>query len=344
VAAVEQILLACGGLPLALSIVAARVVPGFPLATVADRLRAGRGSLDAFDGGDETANLRTVLASSYRYLSPAAARLFRLLPLLPGPDFAGCVLAGLAGIPLPEVDSPIAELLRANLISEVKPGLLALHELHRALATELCRTYDTEEERRRAIRGLSEHCLHPAHRADRLLSQLGEGPRSWDPVQPLVILDDLTAHRDALDWFTARHPGLRWALGPAASSGFEQGLRQLAWTFESFLEGSGYPREPRAAHRGGPEHEEQLREPAGQAICHGCLAYAYGRLGRHDDAELHARQALALYEEMGQRTGQVHAYRVLSWVLDGQGRYREALVQAQLASELIGERQLGLLG
>jgi DNA-binding SARP family transcriptional activator len=343
-AAVEQILLACGGLPLALSIVAARVVPGFPLATVADRLRSGRGSLDAFDGGDETANLRSVLASSYRYLSPAAARLFRLLPLLPGPDFACCVLAGLAGIPLPEVDSPVAELLRANLISETRPGLFALHELHRALATELCRSYDTEEERRRAIRGLSEHCLHPAHRADRLLSQLGEGPRSWDPVQPLVILDGLPALRDALDWFTAGHPGLRWALGPAACSGFEQGLRQLAWTFESFLEGSGYPRESRAAQRGRPEHEEQLREPAGQAICHGCLAYAYGQLGRHDDAELHARQAVALYEEMGQRTGQMHAYRVLSWVLDGQGRYREALVQAQLASELAGERQLDLLG
>ncbi|MDQ1739473.1 MAG: hypothetical protein QOE53_1125, partial [Pseudonocardiales bacterium] len=335
-AAVDQILLACGGLPLALSIVAARVVPGFPLASVADRLRAGRGSLDAFDGGDETANLRSVFASSYRYLSPPAARLFRLLPLLPGPDFAGCVLAGLAGIPLPEVDSPIAQLLRANLISETKPGLFTLHELYRAFAAELCRHYDTEDERRRAIRGLSEHCVHPAHRADRLLSQLGEGPRSWDPIQPMMILDDLPAQREALDWFTARHPGLRWALGPAAGSGFEQGLRQLAWTFESFLEGGGYPREPRAAHRGGPEHEEQLREPAGQAICHGCLAYAYGQLGRDDDAELHARQALALYEEMGQRSGQVHAYRVLSWVLDRQGRYREALVQAQLAGELAG--------
>jgi DNA-binding SARP family transcriptional activator len=342
-AAVEQILLACGGLPLALSIVAARVVPGFPLATVADRLRAGRGSLDAFDGGDETANLRSVLASSYRYLSPAAARLFRLLPLLPGPDFAGCVLAGLAGIPLPQVDSLVAELLRANLVCEIKPGLFALHELHRAFAAELCRSYDTDDERRRALRGLSEHCLHPAHRADRLLSQLGEGPRTWEPVPPTVIEDDLPAHHEALDWFTARHHRLRWALG-SGSSGFEQGLRQLAWTFESFLEGSGYPREPRGTHRGVDEHEEQLGEPAGQAICHGCLAYTYGRLGRGDDAELHARQALALYEEMGQRAGQVHAYRVLSWVLDRQGRYREALVQAQLGSELAGERQLDLRG
>jgi DNA-binding SARP family transcriptional activator len=342
-AAVEQIVAACAGLPLALSVVAARAVPCFPLATVADPLRAARDSLDAFDGGDETANLRSVLASSYRYLSPPAARLFRLLPLLPGPDFASCVVAGLAGIPIPDADPPLLELRRANLVNEIRPGVFTLHELHRAFACELSRSYDTDEERRLALRGLSEHCLHPAHRADRLLSQLGEDRSTWRPGPSLVTLDDLPAHREALDWFSARHPGLRWTLGPAASSS-DQSLKQLAWTFESFLEGNDYPREARATHRGGAEQNEQLHEPAGQAICHGCLAYAYGRLGRHDDAELHARQTLALYQELDQRPAQVHAHRLLSLVLDRQGRYREALVQAQRASELADQRELDLHG
>jgi DNA-binding SARP family transcriptional activator len=342
-AAVEQILLGCAGLPLALSIVAARAVPGFPLAVVADRLRAARGSLDAFDGGDETANLRSVLAGSYRYLSPAAARLFRLLPLLPGPDFASCVLAGLAGIAPADVESPVFELRRANLINEAKPGLYALHELHRAYASELSLTFDTDEQRRQALRRLSEHCLHPAHRADRLLSQLGDDRRVWGPSLSPIALDELPAQHEALDWFTAQHPGLRWALGPAAN-GADQSLRQLAWAFESFLEGDDYPRGPRAAHRNRPAHDEQLHQPAGQAICHGCLAYAYGQLGRHHDAELHARQSLALYQQMGLRIGQVHSYRLLSWVLDRQGRYRESLAQAQLGSELSGERELDLHG
>jgi DNA-binding SARP family transcriptional activator len=339
--AVEQIVAACAGLPLALSIAAARAVPGFPLAAVADQLRAVRGSLVAFDAGDETANLRSVLSSSYRNLSPLAARVFRLLPLLPGPDFAGCVIAGLAGLPMPGIDSPMTELRRANLITEVKPGVFALHELLRAFATELSYEQDGEEERRLALRGLSEHCLHPAHRADRLLSQLSEDRRTWRSGLPPALPDDLPAHREALDWFTAQHPGLRWALAPSANSSFEQGLRQLAWTFESFLEGNDYPREPRPL-RGGTEHEELLHEPAGQAICHGCLAYAYGQLGRLDDAELHARQTLALYQELDQRVPQTHAYRLLSWVLDLQGRFREALVQAQLASEFSGQCGLDL--
>ncbi|MBV9821280.1 MAG: tetratricopeptide repeat protein [Actinobacteria bacterium] len=344
-AAVEQIVASCAGLPLALSIVAARAVPGFPLAAVADQLRAARGGsspLDAFDAGDETANLRSVLASSYRCLSPLAARVFRLLHLLPGPDFASCVVAGLADLPMARVDAPLTELRRANLVTEVKPGVFALHEMLRAYAAELSLAEDSEEERRLALRGLSEHCLHPAHRADRLLSQLSEDHRTWRAGQPAGHADDLPAHREALDWFTAQHPRLRWALGPSVHSSFEQGLRQLAWTFESFLEGNDYPREPRPLHRPGGEHDERPHEPAGQAICHGCLAYAYGQLGRLDDAELHARQTLALYQELEQRIPQAHAYRLLSWVLSLQGRYREALTQAELAGEVTVRRALDL--
>jgi len=341
-AAVEQIVAACAGLPLALSIVAARAVPGFPLTAVADQLRATRGSLAAFDAGDETANLRSVLASSYRCLTPLTARVFRLLPLLPGPDFASCVIAGLAGLPMVAVDAPLTELRRANLITEVRPGVFALHELLRGYATELSAEQDGEEQRRLALRGLSEHCLHPAHRADRLLSQLSEDRRIWRPGQLPALADDPPAERAALDWFTAQHPGLRWALGPSANSSFDQGLRQLAWTFESFLEGNDYPREPRVLHRSGPEHEEHPHEPAGQAICHACLAYAYGQLGRLDDAELHARQTLAVYQELDQRAPQAHAYQLLAWVLELQGRYREALVQSQLAGELTGRCKLDL--
>src|SRR5207249_6959234 len=127
--AADEIIAACAGLPLALSIVAARAVsrPGFPLADLAHEVRgaaaSGRngfdggnragfvgadraggldgfdgadrpgfdgadlaGGLDGFDGGDQGTDLRAVFSWSYRSLGPAAARLFRLLGLHPGPD------------------------------------------------------------------------------------------------------------------------------------------------------------------------------------------------------------------------------------------------------------------
>ncbi|MFE7858584.1 BTAD domain-containing putative transcriptional regulator, partial [Streptomyces sp. NPDC057403] len=62
----------CAGLPLALSIVAARAAlhPGFKLAGIAAELRQDHGSLDAFAGDDAGTDARAVFSWSYLALSP----------------------------------------------------------------------------------------------------------------------------------------------------------------------------------------------------------------------------------------------------------------------------------
>ncbi|WP_336216785.1 AfsR/SARP family transcriptional regulator [Nonomuraea sp. LPB2021202275-12-8] len=82
-AAVDALITACGRLPLALAIAAARsaVQHEFPLRAIADQLQAG---LAAFDCGDAATCLRTVFSWSYGALSEPAARLFRMLSLSPG--------------------------------------------------------------------------------------------------------------------------------------------------------------------------------------------------------------------------------------------------------------------
>jgi hypothetical protein len=64
--AVTDMLRSCAGLPLALSIVAARasIRPSFPLASVAKELQDTAGRLDALDAGDAHADLRTVFSWS----------------------------------------------------------------------------------------------------------------------------------------------------------------------------------------------------------------------------------------------------------------------------------------
>ena len=95
-AAVAEVVERCGGLPLALGIVAARAF-NRPLATVVDELREA--SLDAFDAGELTANLRAALACSYEALSPGAARLFGLLGYAPGHDIGTAAVRSLAAAP-----------------------------------------------------------------------------------------------------------------------------------------------------------------------------------------------------------------------------------------------------
>jgi DNA-binding SARP family transcriptional activator len=138
--AVDGIIAGCGGLPLALSIVAARASahPRFPLtalaAEVAARLADG---LDLFAGGDSITDLRTAFSWSYRALDPHTARLFRLLSIHPGPEITVTAAASLAGIPVSKSRRHLAELARANLVAENRPQRFTLHILLRSYAAEL---------------------------------------------------------------------------------------------------------------------------------------------------------------------------------------------------------------
>lgn len=122
--AVADIIDRCGRLPLALAIVAARAAtrPHFPLGVFVDELRDARQSLDGFQAGVLSTDIRAVFSWSYRALSPLAARLFCLLALHPGPSITLPAAASLAGAPPARVRPVLAELAGAHLIAEVTPA------------------------------------------------------------------------------------------------------------------------------------------------------------------------------------------------------------------------------
>ncbi|MFI6096368.1 tetratricopeptide repeat protein [Lentzea sp. NPDC051213] len=124
----------CAGLPLALSIVATRAAqyPAFPLAALSAELTDG---LDALD--DPSANLSAVLAGSYHALTPAAARSFRLLGLVIGPDLSLAAATALTG----DAD-PLAELERVHLVEEHRPGRYRMHDLVARYAREIAEPDD----------------------------------------------------------------------------------------------------------------------------------------------------------------------------------------------------------
>jgi DNA-binding SARP family transcriptional activator len=107
---------ACAGLPLALAIVAARAAtrPGFPLSVIGEEVRAAGAGLEPWAGPDAVTDLRAVFSWSYDALDPAAARLFRLLGLHPGPDLAVPAAASLLGSPVAEARRLLAALTDAR--------------------------------------------------------------------------------------------------------------------------------------------------------------------------------------------------------------------------------------
>ncbi|GAA2214763.1 BTAD domain-containing putative transcriptional regulator [Nonomuraea monospora] len=333
--AVAEIIARCAGLPLALAIVAARAAthPEFPLSAPAGELRDARNRLDALAGQDPATDPRAVFSWSYQALSPAAARLFRLLGVLPGPDIALPAAASLAGVAVPEARPLLAELAGAHLVAEHQPGRYALHDLLRAYAAELVHALDTEDDRRQASRRSLDHYLHTAHAATLLLAPRRR-PIALPPPAPGVSAEAIDGAEQALAWFTAEHPALLAAVQEAAAQGHDEEVRHLAWALSAFLRWRGLLLDWVTAEQAALDASRRLADPRGQAHAHRHLGRAFTLLARFDRAHGHAAQALDLAVGLADRPGQAHAHHELTWALSRQGRYADALHHAEQALDL----------
>jgi DNA-binding SARP family transcriptional activator len=334
--AVDEMVDACAGLPLALSIVSAHaaVHPRLPLADLADELRATRGGLDGLNAGDKQTDLRDVFSWSYHALSAQAGRLFRLLGLHEGPEIGAPAAASLAGIPLAQARRLLAELTSAYLLADRTRGRYGFHDLLRAYARELADAHDSVEDRQAAVHRVLDHYLWTAYRAHELLGPSRDDTITVASAWPLVTPEDLVDHREALAWFTAEYQVLLAALRQAASQGFDVHAWQLAWAMASFFERRGHWHDAATAQQFALVAANRLSDSYAQAKSHGCLAYAYVPLRRYTEAQDHLIQALALYQRLGDHIGQAQAHRSFALVLDRQDLYAEALDHAQQAFEL----------
>jgi tetratricopeptide (TPR) repeat protein len=334
-AAVGEIITRCAHLPLALALVAARAVirPNAGLRVLAEELRDTQLRWQALTGDDPASDVQAVLSWSYQALTPAAARLFRLFGLHPGPEVSAAAAASLAGLP-PSAGRPVlAELTRASLLVEHAVGRHAFHDLLRAYATDLARRIDTDQDHRTATVRVLDHYLHTAYTAALLLYP-GREPITLAPPAPGATLEQLGDHQQALDWFTVERPVLLAAVDQAAATGFDTHTWQLTWALEIFLDWRGHWHDWAAVGRVAVAAAERLADPTAQAHAHHSLALAYTRLGRLEDAYTHLSRALDLATRAGDQTGQVRTHINLGYLWGRWGNYPRALDHARQALTL----------
>jgi DNA-binding SARP family transcriptional activator len=332
--ATDEIIDRCGGLPLALAIVAARAAthPHFPLAALADELHRTAGGLDGFTGGEPATDLGVVFSCSYRALNPPTARLFRLLGPHPGPDLSAPAAASLAGIGLPRTRTLLAELTRAHLVTEHAPGRYAFHDLLRTYAAQLAHSIDTDAERRAAQLRMLDHYLHTAHAAARLLQPHLDGS-DLAVARPGTTPERLTEREQAVGWFRVEHPVLVAAVTHAANAGLDTHAFQLARALAVYLMRAHW-------HDLAHTQETALRaarrfgDRAAQAHAHRGVGRAESLLGRYADAATHLEHALDLLRDLGDRTGQAHTELAFGLLLERQGHHREAIARCEQALAL----------
>jgi DNA-binding SARP family transcriptional activator len=333
--AVSEIIARCAGLPLALTIAAARASQSrLPLAVLAAQLADGE-RLDVLDAGDPVTQLRAVLAASYSALSPPAARLFRLLGLHPGPDTSAAAAASLAGQPLPVALRLLAELTRANLLSEHTPGRYAGHDLLRAYAADRAHEVDPDDQRRAAVRRLLDHYLHTSHAAERLLNPVRNPiPLALRPPAPGAEPAPVAGPEQATSWLTAEHPVLLGAVRAAADAGLDAHAWQLTWALSTFLSRRGQWPELAASWQTALAAADRLDNPAAQAGAHRILANTHTRLRNYAEADTHYQHALRSYAAAGDLVGQAHTQANLTTLWERQEQAGRALAHAEQALAL----------
>jgi DNA-binding SARP family transcriptional activator len=333
--AVTELIALCGRLPLALAVTAARAAanPRLPLAFLAAELRDARSRIDVLDAGDPAASVRAVFSWSTRQLSPAAARMFRLLGLHPGPDITAPAAASLAGAPAGRARQAIAELTRAHLLTEHAPGRYALHDLLRAYAADQALNTESADAQSEAISRMLDHYLHTAHPAALLCTPTRERV-TLAPPRPGAAPERVAGRRQAQAWFEAEHRVLAAAVTVAERAGFHTHAWQMPWTMAHFLERQGRLQEQTAVQGIALRSATRLGSQAGQADAHRFLGSACARLGDYEQARRHLADALRLYRLVGDQAGQARIQHSLCWIASLQGRHSDALRHGEQALEL----------
>lgn len=330
--AVTELLECCAGLPLALSIVAARAIryPNFPLRVLVEELRDHATRLDGLDAGEIPLNLRAVFSWSYNALSPEAATLFGLLGLVPGSDIGLPAAASLIGLPVAEVRGLLRELETAHLVIQSVPGRYRMHDLILLDAADQARRHQPGDLRDAALRRLVDFYLHTAYSAERLLAP-HRRPIEIGIPEPGYHPHSLPDQEAAWVWFDVEYPCLLAAHNLTADRGWHAKVWQLAWTLGTFYLWRGHLRDRLTVWQAGLAAAQHQGDSAILLLAHRRLGRACADAGRHDEAFVHLNRALALACGIGDLLSQAQTYAALAWTWGQRRDDQQALAHATSA-------------
>jgi DNA-binding SARP family transcriptional activator/tetratricopeptide (TPR) repeat protein len=327
--AADEIVAACARLPLALSIAVGRAAgrPKRSLAELAAELRDARGRLDALEAGDAATDVRAVLSWSYDQLSPAAARMFRLLGLHPGPDISLPAAASLAGISRAEAGTALRELTRTHMATEHLPGRFTFHDVLRVYAADQAERLDPAQERDAASRRMLDHYLHTAMAASQRFSPF-RSPLRLPAPEPGVLPGEMADKDQAMAWFEAEVPVLLALIGFAEAREFDTSAWQLPWALGPFFHRRGWLQSYTDIQRTALAAARRLDDTQALAHAHHLLGHAQLQTNDYEAAEPNFRRALDLFRELGDRANEAVVLNGLAGMLEKQERYEEALAVA----------------
>ncbi|WP_412077190.1 tetratricopeptide repeat protein [Streptomyces xanthophaeus] len=340
-AALAEIATYCGRLPLALTVVAARLAgdPGLSPTTLAEQLADTRTRLAAlhFEGpaGGLPVGVRAAFDLSYRCLSPDEARLLRLLTVNPGADCSTeaataldrhpewdtrVQVAGLGGRRIKGVRELLAALASASLVAEQPVGS------DRWRMHDLMRLYAAEQGEREAWADGRAVALH------RLLGYY------WEATEAAVSrLSRQAGRAAALAWLDRERPTLVALVALAESEGRTGQMVFLATALLPYLHDERHLEELFAVSRRALAGARLIGEPecANEALFE--LGTVHYEFQQYERAAGYLEEAAAGFLEYEDPHGEGLALRLLGATLAVLDRHEEAVTVLERARDRFRE-------
>ncbi|MFB0619598.1 tetratricopeptide repeat protein [Streptomyces sp. AGS-58] len=327
--ALERVARYCGHLPLALRLAGNWLASqkASPVHRLAERLAPDDGRLEALAAGDM--RVSTAFDLSYRRLTSEAARLFRRLALVPGPDVSAAGAAQLSGQHVFDAEDTLEELVEAGLLGAERDRY-RLHDLLRLYARTRLHAEETPDDIGRARTALCDWLLRTAIVAGRWFEPgYGAPSAAWDGGV------DLSSANKGREWLQVE--GANWlaAFRVAAEAGEHTTVVEVAeslhWFSDQWIFWGYWPE----VYATAADCARALGDPVLQATQLNYLAWA--RLlceGRHRDSLTHSAQALALARAAADTPQQAWAHFYRAWAFSRLSAHESAADHMSQASHL----------
>ncbi|MEC3994695.1 BTAD domain-containing putative transcriptional regulator [Actinacidiphila sp. DG2A-62] len=277
---------ACGFLPLAIRIAAARLAARrtWTVSVLARKLADHRRRLDELRAGDLA--VKATFALGYGHLSAAQARAFRLLSLPDGPDISLGAAAAVLDLDPYTTEELLEALVDISLIESAAPARYRFHDLLRLYARECAERDELPEERCNAVTRLLDYYLASAASAYALERP---GDRALGHLAPTTHPGLRFTERDeALEWLFSEAQALLAAIEQAAADGCPSSLRQavdLLLATQDLMETGIYARQYQQAARAVVATAQELGEGLVEARGRIWLGQLLCLSGRFPEAE-----------------------------------------------------------
>jgi tetratricopeptide (TPR) repeat protein len=339
--AAQELVQQCAGLPIALTITAARLAshPAWPIRRAVTQLADARNRLTRMSTSEGSVTVTFDL--SYQSLGETAARCYRALGLHPGrrpglPVIAAALDASPSGV-APALD----ELVEKSLADETPDERYQLHDLILLHAQQQARSDPDLEAMADRI---AEWYLSGTRAADLLLTPYRRRPpERFSYLSPSAV--SFTGRDEALAWLEAERTNLVAAVVTNATRAPEIAWR-IAYGMWPLFHYGGHHHDRLTVDRVGVDCARQLGNRDFEARMLRRAGFAHFDLGELTEAEQLFQESLDLCQDLNDQHGIAAAVEGLGQVALGQGRHTLAtdLFTRQLAHyEELGERRRAAL-